>query len=144
MLEMLETLMDAPWWESAFIIAFLSTMPLLIAWIIWESSNGNVFGKLVKIVLGIGIYVLSTYIFSHWLDIQTFTYTAFGAYFWHAHWETNFRRKHSPRGLLELEAAHKELEDWIERREEHLVKEIAILEKKVASLKIEKARAISQ
>ena len=141
---MLETLMDAPWWESAIIIATLSIIPLLIAWIVWDSSNGNVFGKLVKIVLGIGIYVLSTYIFRHWLDIQTFAYTAAGAYFWHAHWETNFKRKHSPSGLLELEAAHKELEDWIERREEHLVKEIAILEKKVASLKIEQARATSQ
>ena len=56
---MLETLMDAPWWVSAILIAAMSFIPLCIAWIMWETTGVDVFEKLVNIVIGIGIFFLA-------------------------------------------------------------------------------------
>lgn len=56
---MLETLMDAPWWVSAILIAAMSFIPLCIAGIMWETTGDDVFEKLVNIVIGIGIFFLA-------------------------------------------------------------------------------------
>jgi len=56
---MLEMLMDIPWWASASIIAFYSSIILCIAWVMWESTGMDVFEKLVNVVFGIGIFFIA-------------------------------------------------------------------------------------